>query len=96
MHSACILCSNGCGPGIAGKDGRIAGARGSANHPVNSGHLATVRQGADLHLQLRRGTNVALMNGIIHLLITGRSVYHYCTRTKTSRSMILNGRAPRA
>jgi len=29
----------------------------------------TVRQGADLHLQLRVGTNVALMNGIIHLLI---------------------------
>ncbi|MGH8162293.1 MAG: molybdopterin-dependent oxidoreductase, partial [Gammaproteobacteria bacterium] len=29
----------------------------------------TVRQGADLHLQLRPGTNVALMNGIIHLLI---------------------------
>ncbi len=29
----------------------------------------TVRQGADLHLQLRAGTNVALMNGIIHLLI---------------------------
>jgi ferredoxin-nitrate reductase len=28
-----------------------------------------VRQGADLHLQLRAGTNVALMNGIIHLLI---------------------------
>jgi anaerobic selenocysteine-containing dehydrogenase len=30
----------------------------------------TVRQGADLHLQVRAGTNVALMNGIIHLLIT--------------------------
>ncbi len=29
----------------------------------------TVRQGADLHLQLHVGTNVALMNGIIHLLI---------------------------
>lgn len=29
----------------------------------------TVRQGADLHLQLRAGTNVALMNGLIHLLI---------------------------
>lgn len=28
----------------------------------------TVRQGADLHLQLRVGTNVALMIGIIHLL----------------------------
>ena len=29
----------------------------------------TVRQGADLHLQIAPGTNVALMNGIIHLLI---------------------------
>ena len=29
----------------------------------------TVRQGADLHLQLRAGTNVALMNGIIYQLI---------------------------
>ena len=29
----------------------------------------TVRQGADLHLQTRLGTNVALMNGILHLLI---------------------------
>jgi anaerobic selenocysteine-containing dehydrogenase len=29
----------------------------------------TVTQGADLHVQLRVGTNVALMNGIIHLLI---------------------------
>src|SRR6185437_5186977 len=29
----------------------------------------TVHQGADLHLQVRAGTNVALMNGIIHLLI---------------------------
>jgi ferredoxin-nitrate reductase len=29
----------------------------------------TVRQGADLHLQVRLGTNVALMNGLIHLLI---------------------------
>lgn len=29
----------------------------------------TVHQGADLHLQIKVGTNVALMNGIIHLLI---------------------------
>ncbi|MBV8854034.1 MAG: molybdopterin oxidoreductase family protein [Sinobacteraceae bacterium] len=29
----------------------------------------TVRQGADLHLQLRLSTNVALMNGLIYLLI---------------------------
>lgn len=29
----------------------------------------TVRQGADLHLQIRIGTNIALMNGLIHLLV---------------------------
>ncbi|MDB6171479.1 MAG: nitrate reductase [Chthoniobacteraceae bacterium] len=29
----------------------------------------TVHQGADLHLQLRLGTNVALMNGLLHLII---------------------------
>ncbi|MDB6036100.1 MAG: Assimilatory ferredoxin--nitrate reductase 1, partial [Verrucomicrobiales bacterium] len=31
----------------------------------------TVRQGADLHLQVKLGTNVALMNGLIYLLIKG-------------------------
>ena len=36
----------------------------------------TVRQGADLHLQLHPGTNVALMNGIIHLLIERGWVNH--------------------
>ena len=36
----------------------------------------TVHQGADLHLQLRAGTNVALMNGIVHLLIKRGSVDH--------------------
>ncbi|NYT38821.1 molybdopterin oxidoreductase family protein [Allopusillimonas soli] len=39
VHSACILCSNGCGLDIAVKDGRIVGVRGSAGHPVNFGHL---------------------------------------------------------
>jgi ferredoxin-nitrate reductase len=39
VHSACILCSNGCGVDIAVKDGRIAGVRGIPNHPVNFGHL---------------------------------------------------------
>jgi anaerobic selenocysteine-containing dehydrogenase len=39
VHSACILCSNGCGVDIAVKDDRIAGVRGIANHPVNFGHL---------------------------------------------------------
>jgi anaerobic selenocysteine-containing dehydrogenase len=39
VHSACILCSNGCGLEIAVKDGRIAGVRGDVKHPVNVGHL---------------------------------------------------------
>lgn len=39
VHSACILCSNGCGVDIAVKDGRIVGVRGAVDHPVNFGHL---------------------------------------------------------
>lgn len=39
VHSACILCSNGCGMDIAVKDGKIVGVRGNAAHPVNFGHL---------------------------------------------------------
>ena len=39
VHSACLLCSNGCGVDIAVKDGRIVGVRGQAGHPVSFGHL---------------------------------------------------------
>jgi anaerobic selenocysteine-containing dehydrogenase len=39
VHSACILCSNGCGVDIAVKDQRIVGVRGAADHPVNFGRL---------------------------------------------------------
>ena len=39
VHSACLLCSNGCGLDIAVKDERIVGVRGNVDHPVNSGHL---------------------------------------------------------
>ena len=39
VHSACILCSNGCGLDIAVKDGKIVGVRGDPDHPVNFGHL---------------------------------------------------------
>jgi anaerobic selenocysteine-containing dehydrogenase len=39
IHSACLLCSNGCGLDIAVKDGTIVGVRGRATHPVNFGHL---------------------------------------------------------
>ena len=37
VHSACLLCSNGCGLDIAVKDGRIVGVRGQPDHPVSSG-----------------------------------------------------------
>jgi ferredoxin-nitrate reductase len=39
VHSACLLCSNGCGLDIAVKDERIVGVRGDVRHPVNFGHL---------------------------------------------------------
>ena len=39
VHSACVLCANGCGLDIAVKDGRIVGVRGAVDHPVNFGHL---------------------------------------------------------
>ena len=39
VHSACLLCSNGCGLDIAVKDSRIVGVRGDVGHPVNFGHL---------------------------------------------------------
>lgn len=39
VHSACILCSNGCGLDIGVKDGKIVGVRGDPQHPVNFGHL---------------------------------------------------------
>src|SRR6476620_1276833 len=39
VHSACLLCSNGCGLDIAVKDERIVGVRGIVEHPVNFGHL---------------------------------------------------------
>jgi anaerobic selenocysteine-containing dehydrogenase len=39
VHSACLLCSNGCGLDIGVKDGRIVGVRGQVDHPVSFGHL---------------------------------------------------------
>lgn len=56
VHSACILCSNGCGLDIAVKDGRIAGVRGAAAHPVNFGHLGPKGEhGWVANLSPRRG-----------------------------------------
>jgi ferredoxin-nitrate reductase len=39
VHSACILCSNGCGVEIGVKDNRIVGVRGRENSPVSHGRL---------------------------------------------------------
>ena len=39
VHSACVLCSNGCGCDIAVKDGRMVGIRGRATDVVNHGRL---------------------------------------------------------
>lgn len=38
-HSACVLCSNGCGLDIAVAGGRIVGVRGRADDRVNHGRL---------------------------------------------------------
>jgi ferredoxin-nitrate reductase len=45
----------------------------------------TVDTGADLHLQLRPGTNVALMNGICHLLIKHDWIDHRFIRRHTTK-----------
>src|ERR1700712_1848983 len=39
VHSACVLCSNGCGCEIAVKDGAMVGVRGTPTDVVNHGRL---------------------------------------------------------
>jgi anaerobic selenocysteine-containing dehydrogenase len=39
VHSACVLCSNGCGLEIAVKDDRMVGVRGQGHDRVNAGRL---------------------------------------------------------
>jgi ferredoxin-nitrate reductase len=39
VHSACVLCSNGCGLDIAVKDDRMVGVRGREHDRVNAGRL---------------------------------------------------------
>jgi ferredoxin-nitrate reductase len=57
VHSACLLCSNGCGMDIAVKDGAIVGVRGDVNHPVNVGHLGPKGEHAWVaNNSIRRGT----------------------------------------
>src|SRR4051812_2972342 len=52
---------------------RIMAAKAGVKHPkiivIDPRRTFSVETGADLHLQLRPGTNVALLNGICHLLI---------------------------
>lgn len=53
---------------------RILAAKAGPHRPkvivIDPRRTFTVATGADLHLQLKPGTNVALLNGICHLLIT--------------------------
>jgi ferredoxin-nitrate reductase len=55
---------------------RILAAKNGPRKPkiivIDPRRTFTVETGADLHLQLRPGTNVALLNGICHLLIRNR------------------------
>ena len=52
---------------------RILAAKAGARRPkvivIDPRRTLSVETGADLHLQLRPGTNVALLNGLCHLLI---------------------------
>ena len=57
VHSACLLCSNGCGLDIAVKDDRIVGVRGDIRHPINFGHLGPKGENAWVaNNSSRRGT----------------------------------------
>ena len=69
VHSACLLCSNGCGLDIAVKEGRIVGVRGQPDHPVSFGHLGpkgehawvannSKRRGATPMIRRKRGASL--------------------------------------
>jgi len=57
---------------------RILAAKAGPLHPkvivVDPRRTLTVSSGADLHLQLKPGTNVALLNGLCHLLIENGTI----------------------
>jgi anaerobic selenocysteine-containing dehydrogenase len=57
---------------------RMLAAKQSPLHPkvivIDPRRTLTVSTGADLHLQLKPGTNVALLNGICHLLIENGTI----------------------
>lgn len=64
VHSACVLCSNGCGLEIAVKDGCIVGVRGDPRHPVNFGHLGPKGEnGWVANHHPRRGTRPMIRRG---------------------------------
>jgi ferredoxin-nitrate reductase len=57
---------------------RILAAKSGRLHPkvivIDPRRTLTVSSGADLHLQLKPGTNVALLNGLCHLLIENGTI----------------------
>jgi ferredoxin-nitrate reductase len=57
---------------------RMLAAKQGALHPriivIDPRRTLTVSTGADLHLQLKPGTNVALLNGLCHLLIENGTI----------------------
>src|SRR5919205_2596576 len=57
---------------------RILAAKRGPKNPkiivIDPRRTLTVETGADLHLQLRPGTNVALLNGLCHLLIENGTI----------------------
>lgn len=59
---------------------RMLAAKRGPNHPklivIDPRRTLTVTTGADLHLQLKPGTNVALLNGLCHLLIENGTIDH--------------------
>src|SRR5947209_1947104 len=68
---------------------RILAAKRGKHKPkiivIDPRRTFTVDTGADLHLQLRPGTNVALLNGICHLLIKNDWINHRFIRRHTTK-----------
>jgi anaerobic selenocysteine-containing dehydrogenase len=66
---------------------RILAAKGGPLRPkvivIDPRRTFTVTTGADLHLQLKPGTNVALLNGICHLLIENGWIDRHFIETHT-------------
>ena len=76
---------------------RILAAKGGPLRPkvivIDPRRTLTVTSGADLHLQLKPGTNVALLNGICHLLIENGTIdrdfiAHHTTKFDQFRAIV--------